>query len=157
MITDTSITLASLADAAAIAGMSRDHIEQGLGWSWNLARVERAIRDPDINVAVVREQGALLAFGVMSYREEVAHLLLFAVQSSQRRKGIGSKVLNWLETAARAAGIRRIQLECRRVNSAARNFYGDHGFHELAINRGYYSGVEDAIRLEKWLVSSVDP
>jgi len=151
MVCGSSVRLATLADAAEIAAMSRDFIEQGLGWSWNVDRVERAIRDPDINVAVVSEAGAILAFGIMSYREEAAHLLLFAVRRSHQRQGIGSRILEWLETVARSAGITHINVECRRDNSAARNFYGEHGYHERVISKGYYSGVEDAIRLEKWL------
>jgi len=134
--------------------MSRDEIEHGLGWSWNEARVGRAIRDPDINVAVVRDQQTLVAFGIMSYRDDAAHLLLFAVRRSLQRRGLGSNLLCWLEEVARAAGLPRITVECRRNNVAARNFYGEHGYHELVIAKGYYSGVEDAIRLEKWLANS---
>src|SRR5215471_19176058 len=122
MITDASVQLASSADAAAIAELSRDEIEHGLGWSWTAARVERAIHDRDTNVAVVRAQGAILAFGIMSYREEQAHLLLFAVRRSHQRQGVGTVVLRWLEAVARSAGIERIQLECRRDNVSARNF-----------------------------------
>jgi ribosomal-protein-alanine N-acetyltransferase len=151
MITAASVRLATPADAAEIAEMSRDYIEQGLGWSWTPGRVERAILDPDTNAAVVGEHRSILGFGIMSYREEVAHLLLFAVRRSQQRRGIGGAILAWLETVATAAGIKRIQVECRRDNAAARNFYGERGYHELAISKGYYSGVEDAIRLEKWL------
>jgi ribosomal-protein-alanine N-acetyltransferase len=156
MITDASVRLATSADAEAIAAMSRDHIEQGLGWSWNAARVQRSIRDPDSNVAVLREGGNILAFGIMKYREEVAHLLLFAVRRSHQRQGVGSLVLRWLESVARASGVTRIDVECRRDNSAARNFYGEHGYHEHVISRGYYGGVEDAVRMEKWLVPPVD-
>lgn len=156
MITDASVRLATPSDAEAIAAMSRDYIEQGLGWSWNVARVQRSIRDPDSNVAVVRESGIILAFGIMKYREEVAHLLLFAVRRSHQRQGIGSLVLRWLESVAQASGVTRIDLECRRDNPAARNFYGEHGYHEHVISRGYYGGVEDAVRLEKWLVPPVD-
>lgn len=152
MITDASVQLATLGDAAAIAALSRDHIEAGLGWSWTAARIERAIRDPDINVAVVRDQGAVVAFGIMSYRDDTAHLLLFAVDRTHRRRGIGSLVLRWLETVARAAGVERIRVECRRINEAARNFYGEHGYHEHEIRKGYYRGVEDAVRLEKRLL-----
>jgi len=154
MITESSVRLATTADAAAIAAMSRDQIERGLGWSWNEARIARAIRNPDTNVAVVSEQAAVLAFGIMSYREETAHLLLFAVRRSHQRKGIGSLVLRWLEDVAGIAGIERIHVECRRDNAAARNFYGEHGYHEHAISRRYYSGIEDAVRLEKWLAPS---
>jgi ribosomal protein S18 acetylase RimI-like enzyme len=156
MITDASVRLASAADAEAIAAMSRDHIERGLGWSWNVARVQRSIRDPDTNVAVIRENGVVLAFGIMKYREEVAHLLLFAVRRSHQRQGIGSLVLRWLESVAQASGVTRIDVECRRDNAGARNFYGEHGYHEHVITRGYYGGVEDAVRLEKWLITPVD-
>jgi ribosomal-protein-alanine N-acetyltransferase len=152
MITDASVQLATPGDAPEIARLSRDLIEDGLGWSWTAARVERAIRDPDTNAAVVRDNGAMLAFGIMSYRDEAAHLLLFAVTAAHRRRGIGSIVLRWLEDVARAAGVKRIGVECRRVNATARNFYGEHGYHEHEIRKGYYRGVEDAIRLEKWLV-----
>jgi ribosomal protein S18 acetylase RimI-like enzyme len=148
---DVRIQLATTRDAAAIAAMSRDYIEQGLGWSWTEARVTHAVRDPDVNVAVLRATDGIVAFGIMSYREEAAHLLLFAVRRGSQRQGIGSVVLEWLEAVARVAGIRRIQLECRRDNAAARNFYGARGYHEQVISRGYYRGVEDAIRLEKWL------
>ena len=63
----------------------------------------------------------------------------------------GSLLLGWLEDVARTAGIQRIHVECRRDNPGARNFYGEHGYHEFVISKGYYGGVEDAIRLEKRL------
>jgi ribosomal-protein-alanine N-acetyltransferase len=145
------IRLASRADAAAIAAMSREQIEQGLPWSWTEARVAGAIRNVDTNVAVIGEPGALQGFGIMAYRDEVAHLLLFGVRPEKRRKGMGSALLRWLEEVAITAGVQRVVVECRRVNAAARNFYAERGYHELAIAKGYYRGVEDAIRLEKWL------
>jgi ribosomal protein S18 acetylase RimI-like enzyme len=152
VISDLAIRLARRADAAAIAAMSRDDIERGLPWSWTEARVERAILDPEVNVAVAGDAGALIAFGIMSYRDATAHLLLFSVRKSHRRQGVGSAILRWLEEVARAAGIQSIQLECRRNNDAARNFYAEQGYHEQVIAKGYYRGIEDAVRLEKWLV-----
>jgi ribosomal-protein-alanine N-acetyltransferase len=146
-----AVKLATAADAADIAAMSRDEIEHGLPWSWTEARVLRAIANPDVNVAVLRESRTLVGFGIMSYRDEEAHLLLFSVRKSHRRQGIGKALLDWLEQVARDAGINHILLECRRDNAPARNFYAEYGYHELAITRGYYQGVEDAIRLEKWL------
>ena len=146
-----SIRLATRADAADIARMSRDEIEQGLPWSWTESRVLGAIQNVDTNVAVVGGHGALQAFGIMAYRDEVAHLLLFSVRPAQRRKGLGRALLRWLEAVAVAAGIQRVAVECRRDNAPARNFYAEFGYHEMEIAKGYYRGVEDAIRLEKWL------
>jgi ribosomal protein S18 acetylase RimI-like enzyme len=149
------VRLATRADAAAIAGLSRDEIERGLPWSWTENRVLAAIRNPDTNVVVVGETEAIRAFGIMAYRDETAHLILFGVSPAHRRQGLGTHVLHWLERVAVDAGIRRITVECRRDNAVARNFYAEQGYHEFEISRGYYGhGVGqtiDAIRLEKQL------
>jgi ribosomal-protein-alanine N-acetyltransferase len=151
MIADVAVRLAALADAAGIAAMSRHYIEQGLPWSWTEARVANAIHTPDTNVVVVGEPGALAGFGIMSYLDDDAHLLLFAVRRAHQRKGVGSAILRWLEKVARTAGAHRIRVECRRDNSAARNFYGEHGYHEFVIAKGMYRGLADGINLEKHL------
>lgn len=131
--------------------MSRDTIEHGLPWRWREARVASAITSARTNVAVIGPPTMLIAFGIMEYLDEDAHLVLFAVRPSHQRQGIGSAVLAWLEDAARAAGASRIRLEARRDNEAARSFYNEHGYHELLIKRGMYSDVTDGIRMEKWL------
>ena len=151
MIAGTAIRLATPEDAAGIAALSRDAIEHGLPWTWQARRVERAIASPDTNVVVVGPPEAIAAFGIMSYLEDDAHLLLFAVHPSRRRQGLGSAVLAWLEDVARAAGAKRIRVEARRDNAAARSFYNEHGYHERALAPEMYSGVLDGVRLEKWL------
>lgn len=151
MIADVAIRLASVADAVAIAAMSRDYIEHGLPWRWVPGRVAGCVRDPATNVAVVGEPGTVRAFGIMSYAEDDAHLLLLAVRSDSRRQGLASALLLWLETVARSAGAGRIRVEARRDNIAARNLYSEHGYHECSIRKAMYSGVLDGVRLEKWL------
>ena len=151
MIAAPPVRFATTADAEAIAAMSRAYIEQGLPWSWRAGRVARAIADPDVNVVVVGPPEALAAFGIMGYLDDDAHLLLFAVHHGQRRLGLGSALLGWLEDVARAAGAKRIRVEARRDNVAARNFYSEHGYHELVIRPAMYSGLMDGVRLEKWL------
>lgn len=151
MIADVAVRLATVADAADIAHMSRDYIEQGLPWRWTVDRVTRTIRDPNTNVVVVGEQGAIAAFGIMFYAEDDAHLLLLAVRDTGQRSGIGSAILLWLEAAARSAGARRVRVESRKDNAAARSFYNEHGYHERVIKAAMYSGIADGICLEKWL------
>jgi len=153
MIGESVVRLATLNDAADIAEMSRHYVEQGLHWRRRFNRVARAIKDPEINAAVVGSPGALLAFGIMSYREEDAHLLLFAVRTAHRRIGVGSAVLQWLEAVARTAGTQRIVVEARLENAAARSFYSEHGYHERAIEKAMYGRVVDGVRLEKWLLT----
>jgi ribosomal protein S18 acetylase RimI-like enzyme len=143
--------LATAADAAPIAQMSRSYIEQGLGWSWREARVLHAVRDRGTNVAVLAEGEDILGFGIMHYRELDAHLALFAVRPSHRGRGLGSQLVAWLEKPARIAGIERLRLEARADNEEALAFYGRLGFRRLKIVPGYYSGMVDAVQLEKRL------
>ena len=151
MIIIPNVSLATLADARGIAEMSRDYVEYGLGWSWTPARVQKAIRDSSTNVAVVRERGEVLGFGIMRYGEQKAHLTLLAVEPAERKRGIGAVLLSWLEKSAVIAGLERVQLEARADNPAAIAFYQEQGYEKAGTAPGYYRGVVDAVRLEKSL------
>lgn len=143
------IRLASVHDAAAIAAMSRDLIEHGLGWSWTPQRVRQSISDAQTNVAVVPDGNALRAFAIMRYRDVDAHLLLLAVQPGVQRLGLGSALMSWLEKVAVTAGLERISLEARVSNGPARAFYRQLGYVESLVRPGYYSGREASVQLAK--------
>ena len=150
------IELATSADARAIADLSRDVIEQGLGWSWTAPRVLKALRDDAANVIVARPHRLLAdvaGFAIMKYGDDTAHIVLFAVDAAYRRNGIGSALILWLETTARTAGINTIALEARSRNHEARTFYKRLGFNEVGVRVSYYRGVEDAVRFEKSLIA----
>jgi len=153
MILIPNVRLATAADASAIAQMSREFIEQGLGWSWTPARVLNAIHDRSTNVAVIHDHGAVLAFGIMQYGDEKAHLSLLSVRLAQRKRGLGALLLSWLEKCAVTAGIQRIQLEARSDNPVAIAFYRSQGYRLTGTVAGYYQGVVDAVRFEKKLMA----
>ena len=151
MTTDPPVHLARADDADDIAAMSRDLIERGLPWTWRPARIRRAIGDRDTNVAVARIDGVLVGFGIMEYLETDAYLALLAVREASQRSGIGSALVRWLEASAQVAGCTRIRVEARRDNTAARTFYNELGYQEVAITKGRYSDGVDGVKLEKWL------
>ena len=157
MLSNLTIRLATPADALAIAALSRAEIEHGLPWTWREPRVRRAIIDPDINAIVLGPPGAVAAFGLMVYADDDAHLLLFAVHRAQQRRGVGTALLQWLEAAARAAGARRVRVEARMDNVAARSFYNEHGYQEGDIVRRMYGDRLDGVRLQKWLRAAEAP
>src|SRR5687767_15668216 len=97
-----TIRLAEPRDAQAVAMMSRDFIEAGLGWKYDAARMMRAIRDRETLAVVACEgakssapagsaRGALTGFAIMEFGDERAHLVLLAVRPSHRRLGIDRK------------------------------------------------------------------
>ena len=143
-----TIRLAEPRDAQAIALMSRDFIEAGLGWKYDAARVLRAIRDRETLAVVACEsgkgaaRGAISGFAIMELGDERAHLVLLAVRPSHRRLGIGQRLLDWMLDSARTAGMASIHLELRSTNDAARRFYRATGFYETVLVPGYYRSGE---------------
>src|SRR4051812_42018193 len=145
-----TIRLAEPRDAQAVALMSRDFIESGLGWKYDAPRVLRAIRDRETLAVVACEGGkgsaagggAIAAFGIMELGDERAHLVLLAVRPSHRRLGIGQRLLEWMLQSARTAGMASIHLELRSGNDAARRFYRAMSFYETVLVPGYYRGGE---------------
>jgi ribosomal protein S18 acetylase RimI-like enzyme len=152
-----TIRLAEPRDAQAIALMSRDFIETGLGWKYDAARVLRSIRDRDTLAAVACEsgknaagRGAVAGFAIMEFGDERAHLVLLAVRPSHRRLGIGQRMFDWMLESARAAGMASIHLELRSGNDSARRFYRAMGFYETVLVPGYYRAEgrkEGALRM----------
>jgi ribosomal-protein-alanine N-acetyltransferase len=148
------LELARVADAPIIATMSRALIEVGLRWSWTPQRVAREIRDRGTNVLVARADARIAAFAIMRYGETHAHLNLFAVDPRYRRRGLGRRMMEWLEASAVVAGIGEIGLEVRASNRGARRFYRALGYVEIGLLQGYYCGVEAAVGMQRSLLVS---
>lgn len=146
-----SLRLARASEAETIAALSRDLIEAGLGWSWSPERVSRALRDRNTITLVAADRGRLVAFAIMYFGDEHAHLSLLAVRPTHQRMGVGRRLIEWLLQSALVAGIASIHLELRAANYAARRFYRALGFTESAYIPGYYRGKEMALRMMREL------
>jgi len=131
--------------------MSRDLVEHGLTWAWTEHRVARHIRDRDCCVIVARSDDRVIAFALMYFGDEKAHLNLLAVSREWRRQACGSRLIEWLVQSARVAGIQRIDLELRSGNAEARSFYEKLDFKETGIKPGYYQGTESAVTMSRKL------
>ena len=150
-----TIRIAEPGDARAIAEMSRDHIESGLGWRYDPAHILRAMRRRETVVLaasgrptyVAGSRPALAGFAIMDFGDERAHLVLLAVQPVLRRRGIGRRLVDWLMESAIAAGMASVHLELRADNEAARRFYRALGFSETVLMPRYYNGREAAMRM----------
>jgi len=147
ILADIRLRLATLADAADIADMSRSLIETGLGWSWTRQRVGHAIRNPETLVLTAVYDRDIVGFGIMDFGDETAHLSLFAVRESFQRQGLGIRMFDWLRASALTAGIALIRLELRASNEGARAFYRTLGFIDSGRAVGYYRGRENAMRM----------
>ena len=145
------IALASTRDAVALAALSREFVEAGLSWRYRPERMAALIRDPNSAVVLVRQGRLISAFAAMTFGTGIAHLILLCVHPQQRRRGLATSLLEWLEDSARVAGVHRIVLEFRAKIIAARNFYRELGFAEHVYLERYYDGDEAAFRMTRHL------
>ncbi len=147
---------AKIRDATHIGHLSRTIIEYELGWSWTPQRIIKKIKDKNTNVVVAVEGNHVVGFAVMGYLENEAHLDLFGVDPDYQRKGVGTKLIAWVEKTALVSGIGIIYLETRLKNETGRKFYQKLGYKNIQRIHQYYDGKETAIRLAKdlWLNES---
>jgi ribosomal-protein-alanine N-acetyltransferase len=145
------IELARESDAPALARMSRDFVEAGLGWTYRPPRVAALIRDAETAAILARPHARVAGFAVMTFGAERAHLVLLAVEPAWRRRGIARRLVGWLVDTAQVAGMASIHVELRADNEAAHAMYVALGFAETFRVPRYYRGVETAVRMVRVL------
>jgi ribosomal-protein-alanine N-acetyltransferase len=144
---DLPMGFADARDAQALAVMSRDLIETGLGWEYRRDRIAAMIADRDSVALVTRDGPRVAGFAIMTYGEYRGHLVLLAVRPSHQRRGIARGLVAWLTDTALVAGVASLHVELRSTNAAAHAFYRSVGFSETLRLPGYYRGREAAVRM----------
>ena len=71
-------------------------------------------------------------------------------QTSDKRQGIGSKLLRRIEFECMVLGAEAMQLEVRVSNEDAERFYQKNGYTQVFILDNYYSNGEDAVLMMRW-------
>lgn len=142
---------ARAADAPPMAAMSRDLIEAGLDWRYTPPRMAALIADPENAAVVACNHARIDGFALMAFGESHAHLVLLCVQRGLQRRGIGGRLLGWLQRSAEVAGMASIRLELRADNAAAEAFYRRLGFVHTRQLPDYYGGAIPARCMERTL------
>ncbi len=143
------------ADTAALADLGRravsakfQHLYKPedfaafLGEAHSEAKVAKEIADPGMRIAVIEEQGALIAFCKL-----VLESTMPAGHSDARRPmelkqlytdpariggGLGARLMDWALAEAEAVGADEIQLSVYSENPEAQRFYHRYGFAKIA-------------------------
>ena len=114
-------------------------------WSPNLFLAE--MTDPhNRRYLVARLERDVVGYaGLICYGEE-AHVTNIAVEPTQQRRKIASRLLYELILEAVEMGAHAVSLEVRVSNWGAQRLYGRFGFHPVGIRRNYYQELnEDAL------------
>ncbi len=122
----------------------KDHVDWILSNEKALTLVEEA------------KDGRLLAALMLLFEGSACRVLSIAVAPSARRRGIGTKMMEATEAAARERGSNVIRLEVSTGNLGAIEFYRRLGYRTDGVLYGYYSWGEDAYSMTRFIAPTLD-
>lgn len=108
-----------------------------------------AVEGGEIVGYVVGEMREIMFSGV-PHRFKMGHILNIAVETSRRGMGVGTLLIEEIESRFRERSASKVTLEVRESNTAARLFYQRRGYREIGRVRAYYPD-EDAVIMSKTL------
>jgi ribosomal-protein-alanine N-acetyltransferase len=112
---------------------------------WRAETLRAALSDLKYRVLVAQDEGGTVGYTAGWAMGDEGEIDRIAVLPSHRGHGLGAALLQSLERALREAGARRLFLEVRESNVAARALYERAGWSVLGRRPRYYADGSDAL------------
>lgn len=126
-------------EAAAIAEMEHQIFPDK--WS------ERAVLDTLENAQTIcltaEKAGRLIGYLFAYVAADEADIARVAVLKESRKQGVGSELIKELKKVGQEQELKKLLLDVRRSNTAARAFYKKHGFTEDGVRPEFYEKPEE--------------
>jgi ribosomal-protein-alanine N-acetyltransferase len=111
------------------------------GISYSREELARFIAHRNSRTWVAEESGEIMGFLIADRQpQKVGHIVTIDVVESERRRGVGSRLMVAVEEWAWQQGLRLIYLETAENNLAAQRFYQARGYRKAEKVEGYYGG-----------------
>lgn len=123
---------------------------------WSDATFRGLLRRQSTALLVAERVGEVVGYAVLWFAADEAELGDMAVLPEARRRGLGRWLLDGALAEAARRGAKRVYLEVRESNTAARSLYERAGFETAGTRADYYSEPkEDAILMMRRLERDV--
>jgi [ribosomal protein S18]-alanine N-acetyltransferase len=144
-------------DFNALHRLDQSCFPAGISYSKNTLHYFLTVPSADCVVAI--DENKIAGFIVSEENPPLAHIITLDVYEAHRRRGIGTALLEKIESNLAARGVRSILLETASDNAAAVAFWKRHGYRIEATLKRYYLGRIDAYEMRKILpaVTSARP
>lgn len=100
---------------------------------------------------VAETRGKICGFILAEEHPPLAHIITIDVIEAERRNGVGSALLQAIETNLARHSVRIIVLETATNNAAGVAFWQKHGYRVEGVLKRYYLGRLDAYEMKKVL------
>lgn len=106
---------------------------------WHESAYLTEISNKSAYYIVAKSDGVVVGYSGLWIIMDEAHITTLGVNPKRRNMKIGEQLLVAMLDEVLDRGGRRVTLEVRESNEAARNLYRKYGFSPAAIRRGYYT------------------
>lgn len=133
-------------DGAAVAEMEHQLFSD----AWSEKSILNTLAQPNTICLMAEKAGRAAGYLLAYTAADEAEIARIAVAKELQRQGVARTLLNELETLCKSRGIRKILLDVRAGNAAARALYAKAGFAEDGIRQRFYDDpAEDAILMSR--------
>lgn len=104
---------------------------------------------PNFKIYIIKKQNHLAAFNLVKFSKSfsLVHILLLAVDKSNRRQHLATNLLKYV---INLSDIRYVVLEVRKDNSVAQNLYKSLGFKTVKTKHNFYKHPKcDALIMQR--------
>jgi len=136
-------------DFAALHRLDQSCFPPGISYSKTTLHYFLTIPSADCVVAL--EENHIAGFILSEENPPLAHIITLDIAAKERRRGVGTALLQKLESNLAARGVRSVLLETATDNEAAVAFWQRHGYRSEAVLKRYYLGRIDAYEMRKIL------
>lgn len=117
---------------------------------WSRRAFAALVDREEVVFLVATREDRVVGFAVAWYAADQGELSNLAVDSADRRGGVGAQLLEAVMDRGRARGAVDLWLEVRESNVAARQLYQRQQFEEAGIRKAYYDAPrEDAVIMRR--------
>jgi [ribosomal protein S18]-alanine N-acetyltransferase len=131
------VTTGSAYDVAAIMPVMEDAFDPAFGEAWTAAQCLGTLSLPGTALLIAASEGQISGFALSRWVGDEEELLLIGVTKTERRRGVGRRLIGELINKARESRRSVLFLEVRDGNEA-RKFYNDIGFLPVGRRADYY-------------------
>ena len=117
---------------------------------WKPSILESELKSKNSRYIVAKKKGNILGFAGIIITPIDTEITNIVTKKSERKKGIGTSLLDRLIEMTKEAGKDSISLEVNETNKIAVNIYEKNGFEIVGRRKKYYEGKYDAIIMTKF-------
>jgi ribosomal-protein-alanine N-acetyltransferase len=136
-------------DFAALYRIDQACYPRGIAYSKITLRWFLGLAGAECLVAEIA--GKICGFILAERHPPLAHIITIDVIEAERRNGVGSALLNAIETHLAQHSVRIVVLETATNNEPAVAFWKKHGYRVEGVLKRYYLGRLDAYEMKKVL------